>query len=401
MASLPGMLVPEKYYAPNPFVIAAYINHPILFPGMKLYSKLPLFSALVGLLIVGCSSKPEVASTLEEVPVANLVQVSEVYQDNDFFLGQPSVVRSDQDGNIYVADNSTMRIYAFDATGKLLYHIGGKGTGPGEFNGFGINQFWIANDGSLQVYDNNTRRLSIFRKVNGQYAFDTSFTIQSPEGSRSFPMAVVPVSHNQYVVTYPIFSMENAGRASQDPVHLVGIEGIPTDSALVRVTGMEYLVNQSGNSIMITSKAFTNHTLLGSFQDGTFLTFWTGTAGAKVYDTNGEFVREFEFPIAPEPVTETDRERIRDGDNPNADAMLRNMPDFKNVINDVFVATNNDIWMWIGSRDKNNWLIFDENGTPKRQIFAPEGVTLRFANNNLVYGVNTNEATVGVWKFSE
>lgn len=330
--------------------------------------------------------------------MATLTQVSEVYQDDDFFLGQPSLVKADAEGNLYVGDNSTLKIHVFNADGEHLYELGGKGTGPGEFNGFGISAFWLTADGSLQVYDNNTRRMSIFRKTDGRYAYDRSFTVESPQGSRGFPMQLVPISTDTYIATFTRFSMENTGQPLVDPVHRFGTDGVPTDSSLVKITGMEMYMSQTGNSIMIVMKPFSNRTLIESFADGTFLSVWTGTAGAKIYDANGEFVREFSFPVDAEPVTQADRDRIRDSENPQAEIMLANMPDFKNIVNEVMIASNNDVWLWIGTRDKNHWLVFDSNGTPLRQVQSPEGVTIRYATDTRVYGVNMNEATVGVWE---
>ena len=48
-------------------------------------------------------------------------------------FGQPIAVRTDVEGNIYVADRASKYIKVFDQDGNYLRSLGGRGRGPGEF----------------------------------------------------------------------------------------------------------------------------------------------------------------------------------------------------------------------------------------------------------------------------
>ncbi|MEX0608969.1 MAG: 6-bladed beta-propeller [Balneolaceae bacterium] len=51
-------------------------------------------------------------------------------------LGKPFAVRTDETGNIYIADRASLQIKVFDKNGKYLHYIGGRGRGPAEFYDF-------------------------------------------------------------------------------------------------------------------------------------------------------------------------------------------------------------------------------------------------------------------------
>ena len=48
---------------------------------------------------------------------------------------QPTAVIEDKDGNIFIAGSSVAKIFKFSSDYKFLYSFGGKGLGPGEFEG--------------------------------------------------------------------------------------------------------------------------------------------------------------------------------------------------------------------------------------------------------------------------
>ena len=75
------------------------------------------------------------------------------------FLGVPAVVRL-SDGRVVVANGATQAILYFDASGKLLTTVGGRGVEPGQFHGLG----WIgrAAADSVVAYDFIARRFALF-----------------------------------------------------------------------------------------------------------------------------------------------------------------------------------------------------------------------------------------------
>lgn len=66
-----------------------------------------------------------------------------------------------EDGRILVADGGNMAIRIFDSDGRFIREMGTTGEGPGEFRE--ITGLWTAPDGTIQVYDATTVRVSRLR----------------------------------------------------------------------------------------------------------------------------------------------------------------------------------------------------------------------------------------------
>jgi len=52
-------------------------------------------------------------------------------------LGEVKSLAQDQQGNLYIPDSKTFKIYKFSPTGQLLFSFGQKGLGPGDFRRIG------------------------------------------------------------------------------------------------------------------------------------------------------------------------------------------------------------------------------------------------------------------------
>jgi hypothetical protein len=79
---------------------------------------------------------------------------------------QPTYLKVDDKGTIYVVDMKASQIKVFDKTGQFVRAIGKKGDGPGEFSiPFGIN---ITPNSEILVEDMANRRLSYF-SLDGEF----------------------------------------------------------------------------------------------------------------------------------------------------------------------------------------------------------------------------------------
>jgi hypothetical protein len=67
----------------------------------------------------------------------------------------------DNDGNVYVVDNRSLRIAVFDAEGNYRHSFGRRGSGPGEFRWIEIAWF----DGDVFTFwDDSNMRMSLYRR---------------------------------------------------------------------------------------------------------------------------------------------------------------------------------------------------------------------------------------------
>jgi len=81
-------------------------------------------------------------------------------------LIEPSIVRVDNNGNIFILDSKDYCIKKYDKNGKLLKKFGRNGSGPGEFNM--CNSLEIGPNGDIFIFDLMNFRFTVFSN-NGEY----------------------------------------------------------------------------------------------------------------------------------------------------------------------------------------------------------------------------------------
>ena len=104
----------------------------------------------------GLDGVDSVAWTVEAVPS---VVIGQAEGEEPYLFTQIGGALRQRDGTIVVADQRTFQIRFFDSTGKFLRQVGGRGQGPGEFNGeYSFHPLlYNGNGDSLIVRDSYTR----------------------------------------------------------------------------------------------------------------------------------------------------------------------------------------------------------------------------------------------------
>lgn len=118
-----------------------------------------------------CSESSDTAPSVveidrSEVRAAPLVtaeptrEVGAAFGDSAVQFGRVSDVASGPDGEIYVADVLAHQVLVLDTLGRVRRRIGGRGSGPGEFQGLLFLDVDPAD--SLRVYDAKLGRVTVF-----------------------------------------------------------------------------------------------------------------------------------------------------------------------------------------------------------------------------------------------
>jgi hypothetical protein len=111
-------------------------------------------------LLLGCrgeqtgveNSKTEISQLSMDV----LLEIGLPSQPVEHQLGEPVAVRTDELGNIYIADRSSQKFKVFDESGNYIREFGGRGRGPGEFQAFytieykGDDEFFVLDWGARE-----------------------------------------------------------------------------------------------------------------------------------------------------------------------------------------------------------------------------------------------------------
>lgn len=110
-----------------------------MMPVKKVFTALLVATALAGAGLYAQEVKviKDPLPNMTEKRYIQLEETGTIDEDlgNDEFLFSPYSVTTDKDKNVYVYDNMQTRIFKLDKHLKLLKSFGGKGIGPGEFNG--------------------------------------------------------------------------------------------------------------------------------------------------------------------------------------------------------------------------------------------------------------------------
>ena len=216
------------------------------------------------------------------------------------FAGIAGVVRR-SDGSIAVADRGSQEIRVFDSTGRWVRSLGGKGSGPGQFEGLG--QVFLLPADSLAAYDINHRRLSVFAP-GGALAREVTVVA---EGPIAFPQVTGVFADGRMVVQ----GLRNFGPGAVSgvvrdtaPLAVYSPQGHLVDS-LGRFPGAEYLVQASSGGLNARALPFSRSLRTGLAGDRIFL---GGTEHYQigVYTAQGKLERLIRREHPDEPVTQAD-----------------------------------------------------------------------------------------------
>jgi hypothetical protein len=351
--------------------------------------KLVAMSAVI--LFIGCSSTPEAPSSYMDVDEYELELVFEFLEDEDFFMGQPFYATTDGHGNVFVADMSKMEIYMLNENAEYISTLVKRGDGPGEVNGVGYIQF--APNRDMYVHDMMQRRLSRFTFTGSGYEFHSSFIMVQVE--ERFPFQIFYLNDEYFVGTYNRFSMDASDDVStRVAVHLSDASGVAlTEPILFLGSSETVFVDFSGNQFPVP-KPYTGRSIIAPAPDGTFIELWSDEVLINRYNAAGELLNTFGLHIPRPPVTDENREQLANSQSPITQQLVNHLPEFKSVVNHLFVATNGDIWLWVGESTDRNWLVFDADGNAIRRLTAPEGVRLNHADDTRVYGTHSADASL-------
>ena len=134
-----------------------------------------LCATIFTLFLYSCNNtneSKESDSTDSIIPITIITEIGLADQPPEHLLGQPIAVRSDKEGNIYIADRASLTVKVFDEQGIYLRSFGGRGRGPGEFQQ--INFMELTDEGSLYFLDRGKLE-HIYLTTQGE--FITSYPI--------------------------------------------------------------------------------------------------------------------------------------------------------------------------------------------------------------------------------
>jgi hypothetical protein len=268
----------------------------------------------------------ELAWQLDTVTVIGGYEAAaEEYQFDQVGPGSLAGTRS---GELFVVDQTGMRVLGYDADGSFSGSWGREGSGPGELQmpvGLGVGQ-----GDTLWVLDGSNQRITLLpRDPEAEPA-----SVPFPQGSTMMGGRIVPVTDGAYGV-FAMFSFRPGDDAGPPPRPLVRLarDGTATDTVWTApAPTFDRVEVVSGNRVMVmmAQQSFAPRFFWDRFSDGAFAIADGPEYDIRVVGPDGiEASRIQRDPVARETTPEDEefeRERVREasvqGDFPGAEQML-------------------------------------------------------------------------------
>ena len=119
-----------------------------------------LFIKVFVLTSLVCITQASFSQNFELNLESSLILGEENSDSTQYMFGNIRLIKSDEDGFIYVADGSDNSIRVFDKNGNFSHQMGGRGRGPGEFSE--ISYFELSQDNMIIAIDRYQARVTFF-----------------------------------------------------------------------------------------------------------------------------------------------------------------------------------------------------------------------------------------------
>jgi hypothetical protein len=312
-----------------------------------------------------------------------------------------------RDGRIVIADAGSGELRFFDDQGAYLLTSGGKGSGPGEFEGLGWLRPYPGD--SLLAYDYSLVRVSIF---DSEGEFGRSFQIQ-PMGEMGFVIGTDAFSDGTVLARSPLIFAGGFGDGmSRKPevFHTYSNTGELADS-IGEFPGPDQFIRTgsgSGNRfVAVTTPPFGR--MPARAVHGTQFFFGSGDSyEIECHEKTGELVRLIRLDRPSRRVTEADLERfierrlqeLDEGENEQeARQRLEAMPvpETMPVYEDLVVDAAGNLWVRDYQLDgdaPSEWVVFDGSGRMLGSVTTPAGLEVTEIGEDFVLGIWRDELDV-------
>jgi hypothetical protein len=360
------------------------------------------YSLLLIMLLVSCTAESEPVS-VAELPGLELDYLFTVSESDDLLLGSITYVLTDSEGNMIISDMQQRTIHAVDAEGNYIQQIGGRGSGPGEYQFPGI--LTLGSDDTLQLLDWGTRKVTSYRKESGRWIFDTDFIADFSETGFFSSLHADGGGHLAVAASPTAFDSEGG----KTVIKRLNSHGeVVSDSILAYPSPERFTIMQDGmprmsmtNPLMHRQGRF-HVDLAGNYYYG-----WTDSLyiERKRYDED-DFKPYIHFDMPKREFTSAIADSLENSmssmleDNNQARRDLRasfpaHVPAFSTLMADDMG------YLWVSVFDeagRPEWVIFDDDGQPAFKTTLPERHRLGALRHGRAYLIAVDEFDLPVVK---
>lgn len=283
------------------------------------------------------------------------------------------------DGRFVIADNST-RIQLFDAGGRPISAVGGRGAGPGEFSSISWAQL-LPGD-SLLVFDRDRRRFSF-------YTSQLEFTRSVDSEATSFPRHIGRFADGTIVAAVTVPSITPAGTV----LRRATLQIVRQDEAGERigvfatVAGDETLRFPSTPVIIAPTYLRRPQFAVG---ERTLYVAPSDRFEVEVFDLDGTRIRTLQRQHPPVPLTRGEMEGLLGDFIPNLDMSFWPADHTFPAISDILLDDEGNLWVQkfeLTTSAPKEFSVFDAAGTFLFTVNMPASFRPTHIGNDFVLGV--------------
>ncbi len=325
-------------------------------------------------------------------------------ESDDVIFGGISTAVVDQNGRVFMADNTQHRVHIFNPDGSYLRSLGQQGQGPGEFAS--VTNLLIDNK-YLHVADHMQRRISVFDLSSLTFSHDLSLT-PGQENTRSqtrgqgmmasgmatFPRQVNLFSDGNYLVTFT--AMGGPGEGAQVVMAPDG-KTIDTGRFEIKESGFLTSSRQGSSFGMFSIPDITPTTFISIPGTGKLFVNHSTKLEIQLFNEDGSLIRTFSKPYKHH---ELKREQViarveaGSGSERLMAAMQRvDLPEEWPAVNRMIADKQNRVWVSTNTEDHKlkNWIVFDEHGNQLAEFTWPSTKRVVHVQDNYLYTLEQDE----------
>jgi hypothetical protein len=309
------------------------------------------------------------------------------------------------DGRIVVADRGASGLRIYDSRGEHLLTSGGKGSGPGEFDG--VDALAKIRGDTLLVWDRKSARVSVF-DATGKFVDS-----RRPTGLNALPWFAGAFRDGSFAVSTgvsPSQMMAQSGSTRQDTMVIlhVGRQGEVLDT-IGRFAGPETFVDMSGGNLTVERVIFGESSSLAVGADR-FIAGTNTNYQLTAYTPAGESALTIVKQERRRPASKADVDAYRQyllsrnlGNVPaevraSASRRVAAIPHRESLPSFGDIRVDNQGYLWVAQfgvpGQAGKWDIFDPSGVWLGTLEVPGDLTIQEIGPDYVLGVATDELGV-------
>lgn len=329
-------------------------------------------------------------------------------ESTDLLFGNIITATVGPGGRVFLGDNDQQLIHILDAQGDYITSIGGRGSGPGEFQM--INKIAV-NEEFIYAFDMIQAHIQIYDPVQLRFIRTVSLIENGGGQPRMTPGQGRPIdyflmSDGNLLVVYRNFMDPLANRTV-----VVSNKGevIDKDRFDFAVIEDENVVQRSsGGMVMAANFPFSRTSRITASEGGLVYYNWSGNFSFDLFDESGNKLQTFSHPFTHAALNRREVIESYEGNTgtrvvfgsgpgggggggaaPSISAMLQNMdlPETWPAVSSMIADKQNRLWVstFTEKVDERRWYLFDPTGNLIGNFTWPNGKSVVYADGEYVY----------------